>query len=171
MKHIDISSGDYACKWSLTDFYDDSEQKLRDALASGEDFDTGWFSCNKEPRSARYVRRNGWLSVEVSAAMSDLWEQDDLIYGALWSISRSEPELPEDVISLIRDTAIDLGLDDVSYESEMIPAPVSYTKLVEVTDRLEKEVESNNDRMFNQLREIVKEVLKYRTGLCEGGNP
>ena len=42
MNKIDISYGEYAASWGLTDFYKDSEAKLREAFNSNEDFETSW---------------------------------------------------------------------------------------------------------------------------------
>ena len=98
MKEVDISSGEYASHYSLTDLYPQSEAKLREALASGEDFDTDWFGCKKEIRYARYIREGNSITVKVSAQMDDLWESDDLVYDALWEACQTEEELPEDFI-------------------------------------------------------------------------
>ena len=37
MKKIELTSGEYAAKWSLTDFYEGAEALLRAAIESGED--------------------------------------------------------------------------------------------------------------------------------------
>ena len=105
MKEIDITYGEYAAKWGLTDLYPESEDKLRQALLSGEDFDTGWWGCKKEIRYCRITQEIGMITVEVSAHMDDLWESDDLIYDALWETTKQEDELPEEIIDSIRDDA------------------------------------------------------------------
>ena len=117
MKNIDICCGEYASKYALTDWYEGSEEILREAMASGDDFDTGWFGCRKEIRYARIVRENGLYTVEVSSHCDDLWDGDDLIYDALWEVSKSEEELPDDIIESIRDTAADCGIDDSADEA------------------------------------------------------
>jgi len=92
MKEIDIAenTGEYASKWGISDFYEEAEQSLRDALASGEDFDTGWFGCKKEINCAQIVREGGEITVCVSAHMDDLWDSEDLIYDTM----KEEVELP-----------------------------------------------------------------------------
>lgn len=53
----------------LSDWYDEQEQALKDALAAHEPFDTGWYSSKKEIASARIWSKNGQkLQVEVSVS-------------------------------------------------------------------------------------------------------
>ena len=56
MKEISISAGEYSSKYGLTDLYPESETKLREAFASGEDFTTGWTGYRKEIRYVNYTR-------------------------------------------------------------------------------------------------------------------
>ena len=163
-KEIDICYGMYASKWGLTDFYEESEQKLKDALASGEDFDTGWFGCKKEIRYARICRENGAVNIEVSCHMDDLYESDDLIYDALWEECGTEDELPEEIIDSIRDAAYDSDLNDESGVEETLPQDASYEDICECLSRLENEAERENTEMYNILRDIVKAHVEYMKG-------
>lgn len=174
MKTVDISYGEYASKWCLTDFYPISEDRLRHALESGEDFDTGWFGCKKEIRYARYVREGDDFTVEVSSHMGYLYESDDLIYDALWDVIqseyvlpcdaiKSEEELPEDILESIRDAAIDNQLDDYTTLSKTIPASTAtFDEIVKITDDLENQTEESNKAMFKELCEIVSDHCAKR---------
>lgn len=140
-KRIDLEEGSaYASKWGLTDFYDGVGDVLRKAIESGEDFDTGEFGCKKEIRYARVHRERGELEVEVTAYMDDLYE-GDLIYDALWTVAKSEDELPEDIIDSIRDAAIDSGVDDHTYCNRYLPLDATYETVVETISELEDEAE------------------------------
>lgn len=161
MKTIDICRGEYASKWSLTDWYEESEQLLREALDSGEDFDTGWFGCRKEIRYARICREDGQITVEVSSHMDDLFDGDDLIYDALWVVSKSEKELPDGIIDSIRDAAIDCGIDDVSSECESLPASASFDEVDRLVSVLESCTEAQNKENFECLCDIVKAHVEY----------
>lgn len=160
-KEIDICYGMYAAKYCLSDFYEESEKKLRDAIASSEDFDTGWWGCKKEINYARICRENGAVTVEVACHMDDLYESDDLIYDALWEECRSEEELPDDILDSIRDAAIDSGLNDESSAEDFLPQDATYEDICECLDRLEGEAEAENTEMYNMLRAIVKDAVEY----------
>ena len=70
-------------KWGVSDFYDEHEKVLRNALKDGLPFDTGWYSVKKEIESGRVCRsvKNGPITIEVSASMD---EGSDLADTALW---------------------------------------------------------------------------------------
>lgn len=161
MKEIDITYGAYAAKWGLTDMYPESEDKLRQALLSGEDFDTGWWGCKKEIRYCRISREEGTITVEVSTHMDDLWESEDLIYDALWETTRQEDELPEEIIDSIRDAAIFDGIDDHSDVEDTLPADASYEDVLSLIDRMENQAEECAESMYKTLCEIVKAHVEY----------
>ena len=159
MKELDLDGLGYASKWGLTDFYEGRDVVLREAIDSGEDFDTGWFGCKKEIRYARIVREEGELAVYVSAYMDDLWDSEDLIYDALWTACNSEKELSGETIDNIRDWAIDDGIDDVTELSMVLSEGASFEDVVAAVDKLEGEAEENNTDMFDRLCEIVKNFV------------
>lgn len=162
MKTIDIAkhTGEYASKWGLTDFYPEAEADLRKALESGEDFETDWFGCKKEIRYARITGDEGRITIEVSAHMDDLWESEDLIYDALWEVSKIEDELPEEIIDSIRDAAI-YDIDDHTDLDVALPRSATWDEIVEAMGKLEDEAEANNHRMYLELCEIVKAHVEY----------
>lgn len=167
MKELDLDGMGYAAKYGVSDFYDEPEQKLREAIASGEDFDTGWFGARKEINYARVHREHGELEVEVSAHMDDLFDGPDLIYDALWEVARSEAELPEDIIDSIIDTAIDCEIDDKTECNVFLPANASYEDVCKALDECETSAMETNNEMYERLKEIVKEHwdhMKEREG-------
>jgi hypothetical protein len=164
MKDIDICTGMYASQWCLTDFYEKSEQKLREAIASGEEFDTGWWGCKKEIHYARIMRDDEDVTVEVSCHMDDLFDGNDLIYDALWEECGTEEELPDDIIDSIRIDAIESGIEDESNESETLPRDASFEDIVKCIDRLEDEAENTNTDMYKTLCNIVKGYVEQMKG-------
>lgn len=160
MEKIDITrnTGLHASKWSISDFYEEAEKDLREILASGKDFDTGWFGCKKEINYAQIMRCSGEISVSVTCHMDDLWEQDDLIYDALAELN-IEDELPEKIIDSIRDAACDSQLDDHSTATATLPGNASFEDVVAALDKLESEADKSNQEMYRELCEIVKSHL------------
>ena len=163
MKTIDISYGEYASKWGLTDFYPESEAKLKEALASGEDFTTGWFGCKKEIRYATYTRDAEVMTVKVSCVMDDLWESNDLIWDAWYETYHEDPEdeLTREIIDSIRDAAIDAGLSDETELTTTLPGDASFEAVVKATRDLEYQAEANNESMFSELIDCVKAHWEY----------
>lgn len=161
MKEIDITYGEYASKWGLTDFYEESEKKLKDALDSSEDFDTGWWGCKKEIRSARIKREDGIITVEVNCEMDDLYEQDDLIYDALWESCKVEIELPEEIIESIQYACYDYDLTSRTELMDELNGDATLDEIVEKIEELENEAEKNNHSMFVRLCAIVKDHYIY----------
>lgn len=161
-KQIDLEEDHaYASKWELTDFYDGVGDVLRNAIESGEDFDTGDFGCKEEIRYARVHRERGEFEVEVTAHMDDLWDDGDLIYDALWTVAKSGDELPEDIIDSIRDAAIDSGVDDHTYCNRYLPLDATYETVVETISELEDEAEQTNEELYRILCEIVKDHVEF----------
>lgn len=152
-------SGEYVSKWWLTDFYPEYEEILRNAIESGEDFDTGWVGCKKEIRYMRLSRENGKLSIEVSEHTDDMWDEDDLIYDAVWKVTGSEDEIPEDKLDAIRDVAIYSDVDDHADVSAEYSNPLTFDEVVEIIDEMESDVSDATSRMFEELCDIVADVL------------
>ena len=80
-----------AAKWDITDFYPEHEKALRDVIAIGGDWDTGWYACKKEIQSGR-VWSNG-SEVICYASVSDDFDTEG--YGE--SSFSLTPEIAEDV--------------------------------------------------------------------------
>lgn len=157
---IELTEGLYAAKWGLSDFYPEAEARLREVLASGEDFYTSW-GCKKEIRYANLHRDHGSLFLEVQAYMDDLYESDDLIYDALWQRCHTEEELPEDIIQSIRDAAVDCWLDDNTEACATLPADATFEDICSKLEALEDEAEKGNEGMFEELMDIVEDHVKF----------
>jgi hypothetical protein len=168
MKEISIDRGDYSSKYGLTDLYPESEAKLREALASGEDFTTGWTGCRKEARYVRYTREGDHITIEVSSEMDDLWESADLIYDALCTACHVEEDLPEDIIDSIREAALG-EIDDHTEVSVVLPASATFEEIMDATAKAENEAEQNNQKMYDRLCEIVKDCWLRMKGLGQSG--
>lgn len=161
MRHLDLDNMYYASKWSLTDFYEEAEKKLREAIESGEEFDTGWFGCKKEIRYARYEKSKDSFFIAVSAHMDDLWDSEDLIYDALNEIGIEE-EVTEEVIDEIRDIAMEDGIEDEATVFSKLDSNASFDDVVRETEKAEEEAESINKDMYGRLCDIVREVVRSR---------
>ena len=160
---IDIAenTGLYASKWSISDFYDDAEKRLRDALMSGEDFETSWFGCKKEINYAQITREEGVVTVSVCCHMDDLWESDDLIYDALWEVTKAENELPEEIIDSIRDAALDEQIEDSSTWTEKLSSSATFEDVVKALDKCEANADRENTGMYKRLCQIVLDHVEY----------
>ena len=160
-KELHLNGMSDASKWGLTDFYPEAEAKLREAIAGDDDFTTGWFSCKKECRYATYTREKGKVFIAVACCMDDLFEEDDLIYDALWETTKIEKELPKEIIESIRDWAIDAGISDQTELNSELPGTATFDDIVKETRDLEYEAEANNHRMYQDLCECVKGHVEY----------
>ena len=153
----DIAEGGcYGSSWGLTDLYEECENNLKTILESGEDFRASWDS-KKELQSATLMRIGGVMKITVSVWMDDLWEQDDLIYDAYYDVKKSEEELSEDMLNEIRDLAFELECDDstsVSWEGECS----DYDAIMEHIEQLTSEADSQLDKWYACLKEIIREV-------------
>lgn len=78
------SKGWYGAQWGVSDIYEDLQQPLVDAIASGAPFDTEWYGAKKEIEYARISRqrRNGPILVEVRDCGMD--EARDLADTVVW---------------------------------------------------------------------------------------
>ena len=160
MKNIDIACGEYAAKWGISDFYEDSEAKLREALASGEDFTTEW-GCKKEIRYAALTREGDKILLQVDCHMDDLYESDDLIYDALWERLKLEEELPEEIIDSILEVASDEWMQDYAEASAELPASATFEEICAKLDELTDEAEKENDDTFKHLCDMVEDAYKW----------
>ena len=64
--------------WGVGDFYNGNEEELRNAIESGEEFDTGWHGFKKEIQSMKISRGEDCIEVCVFEEMDDVFEQYDL---------------------------------------------------------------------------------------------
>lgn len=74
------NSSDYAAKWSLSDFYEEDEVILKNAIASGENFKAEW-GCKKEIHYASLEKNDNGICIEVRVYIDEL---EDLLDTAIW---------------------------------------------------------------------------------------
>ena len=161
MEIIELCDGIYTSHCGLTDLYPEAEAKLRELLASGEDFATAPCGSKKELLSARYGREDGHVFVEVSQWIDALWEGDDLIYDAMWEVFHDEEtELPESVIDRIRETCI-YDVEDCVTEQELLPADASYDDVMAAVLRLEDETEEELNDGYEFFKNVVADIIHY----------
>lgn len=163
MKNIDICYGEYAAKWGLADFYPESEAKLREALDSGENFDT-YYGCKKEIRYCRITRDEKSVTVSVESCMDDLYESDELIYDALWARLHTEEELPDETIEAITDHCYDLNLCDRGEAVTILPREATFEEIVNAIKANESESEELNSVTFKTVCDIVESYYKELRG-------
>ena len=89
-------------KWGVTDFNEDAENALRNAIESGKFFDTGWHSTVEEFESARICRSRDGITVSVfSDGLDDCMEQWDLFSDFL--TYEEMEKLTDEMVDEIRD--------------------------------------------------------------------
>lgn len=113
--------------WGITgdasDLYANSRKELEDALNSGEDFDTDWHGFKKELESMRVSRKNGRITVEVSAEMDSLYEDPDLIFDC---VTDEEAErITGEMIDAIREELEWTDFRETSSDMDVLPADAS----------------------------------------------
>ena len=167
---VEIGEGDYCSKWGLTDLYEDCEKNLRDLLKTGIDFRTEWCGSKKELLSARYRREDGKVWVDVNEWMDDLWDDESLIYDAVWERLHTEDiEIPDDGIAFIRQIAIEMGIDDTIVISEELGVDATYEDCMAAVERLEDKTDEQLTAWYEELCNIVEDYVRNE-GLDKKGD-
>jgi len=88
MKVLDAFQNGDGAHWGLSDWYEDGEAQLRQALEAHEPFDTGWYSSKKEIASARIWSEDG-VKIKVEVSVSDDFDTEGLGYASIeeWTVS------------------------------------------------------------------------------------
>lgn len=170
IKVVNITNGIYASKWGVADFYSEAEQNLRNLLASGEDFETEWCDCQKEPESVKFIREDDRIKVIVSVSIDDLWEQNDLICDAFYEVFHKEDDTllcNDEFMDAVRDSAMDCGIDDHATSSMSIPADSTYEQVISCVSRCASRARIETDRYFGVLCDIVAELADIMNGVQE----
>lgn len=161
-----LTSGLDACKWGVSDLYEDAEKNLRELLTYSGEFRTEWCSCKKELYSFRLWFFDNGISVEVSQWMDDLYEQVDLIDDAIWALKSSGykfgAELNEDDFENIRDMCLDAGIETEVMESTYIKRDSTYEEIMSALDELADLTGKELDDYFEQ----VKSIASYYSENC-----
>ena len=163
--YLDEIGHSYASHWYLTDFYPETEAKLKELISSQEDFECDWFGCKKEIHYAKYRREGNQFIVEVSVHCDDLYEEDDLIEDAVCENDIKVDELEREDVENIRNIAAEEGLDDYVKLKSIIDSSATFEDVVVETEKLEEKAVRQADAMFKELCLIVKEYFEYKEGL------
>ena len=112
--------------WGVGDFYSDTEKLLRDAIDSGEPFDTQWHGFKKEIQSMRIARDHDGITVSVSESMD---EGPDLIFDVL--LDNEDDLLTEDMIEQILDNlAADMEFTDTTNYLEHLSSEATFDQVI-----------------------------------------
>lgn len=151
-------SGD-VCRYGVTMLNDDAEEKLRELLDSGKDFDTGWGSCTKELEGVRFYARGDEITVSVSMEMDDMPE---LIYDA----TPDGIDLNEEEVDAIQDMCDDLdgGISSETIADRTIQRSSTYEEVIEAVRETREEASEYLEQQFEACKSCVSDYLRNREG-------
>ncbi len=152
-----LTSGIDACKWGVSDLYEDAEKNLRELLTYSGEFRTELCSCKKELYSFRLWFTDEYINVQVNQWMDELYEQYELIDDALWDLGKQDVELSDEEIEYIRDLCYDADVKDEVSNSEYIKRDSTYEEIMETLERLSDET----DKWLSDYYETVKNIISY----------
>jgi len=160
-------------KWGVTDFYEEDETELREALRSGAPFDTGWYGVKKEIQSGRITRpkRNGKLYIEVSTSMDSAMDLADTAMwraaggnaycdsglDALMKVGLTEERADETLESVGDD--LGLGEDNTVSRDLWLHAKTGFDRLCQRMDEILDDADGENEVLFKALIERCKEAF------------
>ena len=153
-----LSTGD-VCKYGVTVLNDDAEEKLRELLDSGRDFDTGWGSCTKELESVRFYARGDEITVGVSMEMDDM---PALIYDA----TPNGVDLSEEEVDAIQDMCDELyeGISSETLIDRTIPRSSTYEEVIEAVREAREEADEYLNEQYEKCKSCVNSFLENREG-------
>ena len=149
-------------KWGVGDFYTEAEDLLKEAIASGKTFDTGWHGYKKEIESMRIQRDAEHITISCSTSMDEVFEQYDLFSDFL--TNEEMEKLSDDLVVSIRDA---LMWGDFSEDAEgdvQIPAGSDYDTVIRQAEELMQEC---SDRLDDYFRECISTTLYLMYGDSE----
>lgn len=152
-----LTDGLDACKWGVSDLYEEAEKNLRELLTYSGEFRTEWCSCKKELYEFRLCFTDEYINVIVNQEMDDLYEEYSLIEDALWNLGKQDVELNDEEINYIRDLCYDSDVTDSVTECKIIERNSTYEQIIETLEKLaditNKELEDYYD--------VVKNIVSY----------
>lgn len=163
-----------SAKWGVSDFYDEEREALKAAIASGEAFDTKWYSVKKEIQSGRVRREryHGPIHIEISCAMD---EDRDLVDTAFWRAAGGNPYcgsgwealakhgLTESEIDQVIDEmaeANELGEDNCAYRDTVLHWKCGFDKVCDTLDELCDQAEKELNNWYESTVESCKWKLE-----------
>lgn len=152
-----LTSGLDACKWGVSDLYEEAEKNLRELLTYSGEFRTEWCSCKKEEYAFRLWFHDDYIHVAVSNCMDDLYDGYDLIDDALWDLGKQDVELSDDDVDRIRELCMFSDVDTEVTDDENIKRDSTYEEIMETLERLADET----DKWLEDYYETVKNIISY----------
>jgi len=121
--------------WGVGDIYEDVEKIMRDVIASGERFDSGWHEWKKELQGMRIQRTEDAVIVDVSEYMDDL-EDYAIIRDCL--TDEDERRITDEQFEAIENALNEMFLDFVTEteDSESLPVTATYEEIMEKAGEL-----------------------------------
>lgn len=145
--------------WGIGDFYADREKELRDAIASGRPFDTGWHGWKKELQSMRITRTENAVIVSVNEYMDDL-EDYALILDCL--TDEEEQNVTEEQLEEIANQLNDLWWTEFTTETsecEELPVDASFEQIMEKARELMDALSRHLETSFHNCIGVTLSVL------------
>lgn len=152
-----LTDGLDACKWGVSDLYEEAEKNLRELMTYSGEFRTEWCSCKKELYSFRLWFHDDYIDVAVSQSMDDLYDQYDLIDDAMWDLGKQNIELSDEEVDRIRELCMYSDVETEVAENEYIKRSSSYEDVMESLDRLA----DITDKTLKDHYERVKSIISY----------
>lgn len=165
---FDIGSGCYCSHWGLTDLYEECEKNLRNLLKTGVDFRTEWCGSKKELLSARYLRVDGKVKVEVHQWVDDLWEEGDLMNDALEEkFPGKDIEISDELNDYIIDIVAESDINDNITLCRELGADATYEDCMTAVGQLADETNKQLTAWYEELCNIIEDAVKS-AGLDKG---
>jgi hypothetical protein len=180
---IDISPSGDGAKWGLTDFYEDFEQELREAIDARKPFEAGW-SVKKEIESG-HICFDGTTYHLCASRSTD--EGGDLFDDAVWALCTSlkEFDMPlSDTHELPLAFGIEMSVPRLfhlwdkmrnghwlgesylqsDYEAEStLSGDATFDQIVEELEKLNQETDDASEVNFESLQESIWAFLEDLT--------
>ena len=155
MEIISLATDEYAADYSVAKLLPEAEERLRQALAFGQDFEASW-ECRRASTIGGVVHHQGHLFTDVEQAFDGLDEDNDVI-AEIWERAMPDGPLPDDVaLQDLHDQAVDAGLQECAFAREQLEDGAGLHDIIAVLERLEKQVREQNEDQYLQLERIVQ---------------
>ena len=151
-----MDDGRDACKWGVGDLKEPAQERLKELLTSGKDFDTGFCSSTKELESVRFLARGKEITVSVYAEMDDI---PDLFWDALPNSMESKvgENFTDEMIQMYEDDDSVIATETTA--DEKIPRTASYDEVMEAVMRAKSNAHKVLDKGFEVAKVLVKDYL------------
>lgn len=135
-------------KWGIGDFYEDHENELRTAIASGKPFSTGWHGWRETEYTLSISRGYDVTMLDVWDCMDEAFDQFDLFADFL--TSEECKMLTNEKLKEIRD---DLVMGDFCEETgytEYLPLTATFDEIMEKASEMIEECENRLNEFFGE---------------------